>query len=295
MTDEIVRNVPFDKNRIGVTTDVLWKSLFTDLDMNTPFRLESWHTVHGFTSLSGSVVIAKRVNLPVEHNSRALQSAFSRNRKLKLVFRHDDVTFSTSILEVHGALDIHLADYDPPYEVRIVSAGEPIGKTDSMAFGSLRQSKRSDLILETLRSMDPRITSIEESSTSGEPMIWADIGLKELVPLSILGNGISRTAKILTTMLHCQRGVLLIDEIENGLHYSFLPRLWSAIDKASRRFDVQVIATTHSFECVFATLNSPHFSDFRYHRLDRGRKSVRCVTYEPDEVATSAEFQFEIR
>ena len=295
LTTEIVRNIPFDKNRIGVTTDVLWKSLFTDLEMTRPFSLRLWHTVHGFTSLSGAMKLANQINVPVNESSQPMHYSFSRDRKFELKYRHNDVEVSTSLQEVQGNLQISLADYEPPYEVRIVSTGAPIDKADSTAFGSLRQSKRSDLILETLQSMDSRIVSIEESSTSGVPMIWADIGLKELVPLSVLGNGIARIAKLMTTMLHCQDGVLLVDEVENGLHYSFLPRLWSAIHEASRRFNVQVIATTHSYECVVATLDSPQFDDFRYHRLDRDGSSIRCVTYEPEEVATSAEFQFEIR
>ena len=295
MTKEIVRNIAFDKHRVGVTVDILWKSLFNNLEMTKEFSLKAWHAVHGFTSLSGVVKFAKQINLPVKENIQKMQSSFSRGRSIELKYRHKNLEFSTSILEVQGALNMNLADYEPPYEVRIVSAGEPIDKADSTAFGSLRQSKRSGLVLQTLQSMDRRIVSIEESSTSGEPMIWADIGLKELVPLSALGNGIARTAKLMTAMLHCQHGVLLVDEVENGFHYSFLPKLWRAIDEASRRFNVQVIATTHSYECVYATLDLRHFGDFRYHRLDRDDSSVRCVTYEPEELTTSAELQLEIR
>lgn len=295
MTNEIVRNAKFDKNRIGVTTDILWKPLFRNLDITRRFCIESWHSVHGKTSLSASISRAKQVKYPVDSDVQIMQSSFSRNRKLELKYRHKSINFSTSILEVVGALNMNIVDYNPPYEIRIVSENEPIGKSDSTAFGALRQAKKSDLILRTIQSMDPRITSIEESSTSGESMIWADIGLKELVPLSVLGNGITHTVRLLTTMLHCRDGVLLIDKVENGLHYSFFPMLWSVINEASKQFNVQVIATTHSFECVFAALDLPDFSEFRYHRLDRDESSVRCVTYDRDAVATAAEFRFEIR
>ena len=43
---------------------------------------------------------------------------------------------------------------------------------------------------------------------------------------------------------------LLIDEFENGLHWTIHPKLWDIIFTLSEKFNVQVIATSHSRDCV---------------------------------------------
>ena len=51
-------------------------------------------------------------------------------------------------------------------------------------------------------------------------------------------------------------GLILVDEIENGIHYEVLPELWKSIFAISHELNVQVFATTHSRECVFAALEA---------------------------------------
>ena len=44
--------------------------------------------------------------------------------------------------------------------------------------------------------------------------------------------------------------LLLIDEIENGVHYTIHPTLWRAVFRLAREHNVQVFATTHSLDCL---------------------------------------------
>jgi hypothetical protein len=45
---------------------------------------------------------------------------------------------------------------------------------------------------------------------------------------------------------------LLIDEIENGLHYSVLKKVWKAIAQYARKSNSQIVTTTHSWESIEA-------------------------------------------
>ena len=47
-----------------------------------------------------------------------------------------------------------------------------------------------------------------------------------------------------------QNGILLIDEIDTGLHWTVMEDLWRLVICAAREGDVQVFATTHSYDCV---------------------------------------------
>jgi AAA ATPase-like protein len=70
------------------------------------------------------------------------------------------------------------------------------------------------------------------------------------LPLGTLGNGIYRFLGIVLAMVNAKDGLLLIDEIENGIHYSVQHELWELIFRLARRLNVQVFATTHSWDCI---------------------------------------------
>src|SRR5438045_2113512 len=71
-------------------------------------------------------------------------------------------------------------------------------------------------------------------------------------PLYSLGNGMLRTLGISLALVSVKDGILLIDEFENGLYYSVQPDLWQLIFQVARCLNVQVFATTHSWDCIEA-------------------------------------------
>jgi AAA15 family ATPase/GTPase len=113
-----------------------------------------------------------------------------------------------------------------------------------------------------------------------------------------MGEGIGRLLSIILAIANAKGGTILIDEIENGLHYSVLSNVWKAIADAARRADVQIFATTHSLECIRAAheaFESSDKYDFRYHRLERIKDEIRSVTYDQENLAISDEMNLEMR
>ena len=169
-------------------------------------------------------------------------------------------------------------------------------RQDAMRLGRLRKRKQGDLVLKALQSIEPRLQSIEDNSASGSPMIWGDVGLTELVPLSVMGEGMIRIAQLVLAIADLPKGLVLVDEIENGLHHSVLPRFWKAIDVAAQQFNTQVVATTHSLECVQAAGQSFRGSDsFLLHRLESSGSGNRCVTYQPEDIEAAMLHDLEVR
>jgi predicted ATP-dependent endonuclease of OLD family len=97
-------------------------------------------------------------------------------------------------------------------------------------------NKQMDGVIAALQEIDPKITDIRMGATG---IIYVDIGLEKLLPINIMGDGIRRIFSILAAVSDMQGGILLIDEIENGLHYSTLEILWKALLKAVERYHVQ--------------------------------------------------------
>ncbi len=163
----------------------------------------------------------------------------------------------------------------------------------------IRRGKKS-LLLEALRLMDDRISDVQLLDYGGESLLHADMGTGNTpMPLSFMGEGVVRLASLVIGMAEANGGMIFIDEIENGFHYSILPQIWKAMDRASREFNTQVFATTHSLECIRAAHQAFAESeayDFRYHRIDRTKSGGnRAVTYDQETMQAAVETDFEVR
>ncbi|MDR3181954.1 MAG: ATP-binding protein, partial [Planctomycetaceae bacterium] len=70
------------------------------------------------------------------------------------------------------------------------------------------------------------------------------------VPFHSLGDGVSRLFEIILSVVRLSGGICLIDEFENGLHWSVQEKIWNVIFKTAQTLNVQIFATTHSKDTV---------------------------------------------
>lgn len=104
-------------------------------------------------------------------------------------------------------------------------------------------------IFNAMRLIDQKIQEVVVTSDSTIILIYND----ELqVPLKSLGDGTIRLFHIILALVNAKDGMLLIDEFENGLHYSVQPKIWDVIFKLAETLNTQVFATTHSRDCIRA-------------------------------------------
>ena len=75
---------------------------------------------------------------------------------------------------------------------------------------------------------------------------------EQRVPLRSLGDGALRLFGVALALANSRDGFLLIDEAENGIHYSVQRDYWRMVLQAARKNNVQVFATTHSWDCIAA-------------------------------------------
>ena len=69
------------------------------------------------------------------------------------------------------------------------------------------------------------------------------------VPIGSLGDGMWRMLGLALALANAKGGVLLVDEIDTGLHYSVMEAMWRMVSERAAALDVQVFATTHSRDC----------------------------------------------
>jgi len=177
-------------------------------------------------------------------------------------------------------------------------------RVNALRFSNMRRADNVNVrtLIDALKIIEPRLENLEILYDGNRPLIHANIGLRQLISLSSLGDGMNRIASLILAMGEVAKGVIFIDEIENGLHYRIQKDVWKVIGQIARALDIQVFATTHSLEMIRAAHEA--FEDdepyeFRYHRLDVNSASgdIEAVTYnELDMDAVAAfDFDYEVR
>jgi predicted ATPase len=187
----------------------------------------------------------------------------------------------------------------PPFSAVFLAAGGHVPPAhDAARFGKLDIVGQQGVLLRALQLVEPRLERLSVVVAGDVPMIHGDIGLGRLVPLPIMGEGMQRLASLVLAIATTPNGVVLLDEIENGLHYSILPKVWRAIGEVARQFNTQVFATTHSLECIVAAhraFSESERYDFRLHRLDRDEETISAVTYDQETLEAAIETGLEVR
>ena len=126
----------------------------------------------------------------------------------------------------------------------------------SQTYDKVALKPEEDDVLNALRIIDPQIERVgfvgEEGGERKRVPIVRMRNMDAPVPLRSLGEGMYRLFGIALALTAARDGILLIDEVETGLHYSVMPEVWKLIFQVAERLNVQVFATTHSWDCIEA-------------------------------------------
>jgi ABC-type multidrug transport system ATPase subunit len=121
--------------------------------------------------------------------------------------------------------------------------------------------------------------------------------LSHPVPLRSFGDGLNRLFGIVLSMVNAKDGVFLIDEVENGMHYSIQLDLWRLLFRISQNLNIQVFATSHSWDSVeaFQKAAAEHPSDGVLVRLSRKGGEIIPTLFQEQELAIATRDRIEVR
>ena len=273
-----------------------WKPLFTALDMTKTVKITGVYSSLGQLTMNIKVSRPETVELPLDTPGSTSVAESLNENGLLFSFEMDSKKVESSVYVTGDEVKTKQhPDWRVPFPGMFLPSGRVSFQEDAMYLGTLRKQRQGDLLVDALQIFEPKLQNVEENSASGVSMIWVDIdGLPELVPLALLGEGATRIASLIIRILNTPKGIVLVDEVENGFHHSVLNKIWQVISAAARKVDAQIVASTHSFECVEAAqyLDS---DSFLLHRLEKVDDKLRCITYEPDEIKAAIRHSLEVR
>ncbi len=178
-------------------------------------------------------------------------------------------------------------------------------------WSSIVLTPAEDRVVEALQILDPNVERIAQVPLGMMQIPGAGItmpprggffvrmkGSAARVPIGSFGDGMWRMLALSVALARANDGVLLIDEIDTGLHHSVMSDMWKLVNEASKAFGVQVFATTHSYDCVHALATvcrdvDNRSSEITIHRIEPGRS--RSVPFTESEIIAAADRKIELR
>ena len=193
----------------------------------------------------------------------------------------------------------------PGIECESLGPGLPGNNTLARFWDSVALTEEEDLSLQALRLAG---NGIERVAVVGdEEARYRGIGRRVVVklrdhprpvPLKSLGDGVTRLFAAGLALASSRDGFLVVDEVENGIHYSVQRDFWRMVLRAADQHNVQVVATTHSRDCVRGFARAAIEIDEAEGvlvRLERDGGQVREIEYTEEELETVADQDIEVR
>lgn len=173
----------------------------------------------------------------------------------------------------------------------------------SSLWDNINLTDLQDDLIAGLKIIEPKIMGIalvgesDSRNNSRVPIVRCE-GSDERISLKTMGDGLTRLFHIILALVNARDGFLLIDEFENGLHWSIHSKVWEIIFEVSEKLNVQVFATTHSQDCVrgFYSIWSNKEKDGTFYRLEvDSQMGAKAISYNIGTLSDALETDVEVR
>lgn len=141
-----------------------------------------------------------------------------------------------------------VSDYKEDFFCRYLPSQYSLLPTLVDEYSELLKAKKDKELLRAMQTIEPNLVDIVVVGNE----LMVDVGGDIRLPLFVLGDGVRKYLRIIIGIHAAKNGAYLIDEIENGLHFTALKELWRIILKESALYNVQVFVTTHDKDVIAA-------------------------------------------
>jgi AAA15 family ATPase/GTPase len=285
-----------------INGDVAWKFIFNDLDLNKAISInlkfnginEILKLTHNNSYFPASVNSSTMI--PMQTDQLFTQSSLHAE-----CHRNNQLIQESDLFAIPGGFTISSKVLSNPIfsfwflPARVRQSPEETAK----AYSKLTMHKKDKDLLKILRIVEPSINELELTQIGQSPQIFVDVGLNLKIPIDQLGNGVTEILEIFLGMANNPGGVVLVDEIFQGIHYSIKPILWSAILEATDTYNCQLIATTHSYEVlqsISQAIQEDRAKDVMYARINKDANGDSTPTvYNLEDLRGALSFEWEVR
>ncbi|KLN95577.1 MULTISPECIES: AAA family ATPase [Morganellaceae] len=250
-----------------------------DLDRDLDFSLNEIypyeHLFYGRKFNKNSISIGEieqDSQLSISFNKRKKNSTSNQRELLDLLRKfdlnlHEQQIQSANVLEVKKGKFKHLISLDEPFRLSNMIESD---EKSRMKFNYVKTSFESmdklgflwdkitltdyeKITIKALKLIEPDITDlrfINKDNRRSRRTAIMRLNDGSIFPVRSMGDGIVRVMELILNLYSARDGYFLVDEFDNGLHFSVQKALWEIIFDLSKKLNIQVFATTHSWDCI---------------------------------------------
>lgn len=271
-------------SNVSLDTDSCYLPLFNDLNLNNKITVEL-HEEAPLLKKEFIIKYNKEGEIPVIKNTNIAQIDIKSSGTEKTNIQEIlEITYGDSNRKSTSKLSLNnngITEYGDGVNIPTKN-GAFISSTNrgntqeiSQFISQILINKGVELstIIEKSKIIEPTIKNIISSVKNGIIGVYVDTDLSKFIPLELLGDGANRFIYLLTRIIDMKNGILLIDEIENGFHYSVLPSILKTLIETAKQYNCQIIATTHDYEllqCLTDSMVDTFEDDISYYRITKG-------------------------
>ena len=165
-------------------------------------------------------------------------------------------------------------------------------------FSTLSRKNQIAPVVEAMKIEYDFIQSFSIEFLAGIPMIFASVtGQSVKLPLGLVSDGVNRLMAILVGIAYFAGGVVLIDQLEDGIYFDRFPSVWKTLRTFSEMYKTQLFVSTHSSECVKGAREALIGSEDNFRLLRAARTENGCTveSIRGDFFESALEQDFEVR
>jgi AAA15 family ATPase/GTPase len=258
---------------------------------NIKYGRENLNILHDFTN-------GKNVDYIKILDSTQTYSSLSNVRKIKLSILEKDAIKKYEFLIGENLVTINAKEFSLILEkINNIEVIDNFGWTDYQlisAFKAVQKQDQESKLNDLVKEFD---SSIENFKVIGDKPQCKTNG--EYRDITEFGDGLKHYISIICALYACENGYLFIDEIDNGIHYTQLDKLWEIILMLSEQTNCQVFATTHSKEMLesFASVAKKlNKQDISYTLLVKDKQQeIKALTRDYEMILDSIADERELR
>jgi AAA15 family ATPase/GTPase len=173
-------------------------------------------------------------------------------------------------------------------------------------FDEISLTPKEKIVIDALKILEPNLERIainpksSDSEKGGFKILQSNYD--QPIPIGSMGDGIWQIINIVLVMLTSPNSIILLDEIDSGLHFTTLLKMWKLVWKIANELNIQVFATTHNSDCwrSLAQLIDQEIinqnneeTQVTIHRIDPHKQ--RSTIFNQDEILIALEREIEVR
>ncbi|EJE4688967.1 AAA family ATPase [Vibrio parahaemolyticus] len=285
----------------------LWQPFFYNFDLSKKIviRVKDSGTTHEAKYIHEndvSSIITEMSKTNVNPTNTSTTSVSGQVAALRGQFKHGQASAGETLLYPSSANDLSMSQNQlkaPSKRVVFVSsAPKAHAVEDASRFGELLVRGETDHLVDLVKKMEPKIKKLTLATLAGAPTIYCDVGLAQLVPLQMMGEGLGKYLSILISVSSLNNSVVCIDELENGIHYSLFEDVFKSIEEIAQRKNNQIFITTHNHDLLKGLakhINASGSESFEFIRIDNKNGEMIPKYYDSELISAAMDSSWEIR